>query len=510
MLIRTLLISLILLCGVAAGSIQTADFVSFVWKDGGAVDEDNGGGAKKSVWEANSPSDFFVTATGEAISDATTHNGTDDACDALEGAGDTVKVLAPNVDDFAAVIAGTIANLSFKVKTGLNGRYFVTRIDDDEVTIEGLTFSGDMSGGVDDCDIWVGGITGSLVNLINATADLVDATSVNCDVFIKGDETLTADFTLSAGGGSASTMLHLLGVDTSWVRIVPTRTAISGGKSNGPLDTSIMPKITLNTGVEFVTNVPYLQLDGFWFSGDSPTIMVGQSAADYQIVTNCVFQNSNTGASATLFRTDNNARIDNCDFIGTGASGGLWLLSVDDYCDVVNCRFTDTSNSTTRLALQIRKGAVVNCIFHNLSGIGIAWPLNPFIASVIGCTFESVNICVQTANNDDLYVFTISNTIASNCTTFFDNQHVSDALLLAQFNHLFNVTNSYDKAVGQIGFQDLTSDPLFVNAGTNDYNLQAGSPAKNSGSFGNNRGAMSDVEAGGGGGQPVLGGSIVR
>jgi len=66
---------------------------------------------------------------------------------------------------------------------------------------------------------------------------------------------------------------------------------------------------------------------------------------------------------------------------------------------------------------------------------------------------------------------------------------------------MYNNTTDYETdLVGDIGFQDLSSDPLYISAANNNYNLQSGSPAKNSGPLKTNRGAMSDAEAGGGGG----------
>ena len=55
--------------------------------------------------------------------------------------------------------------------------------------------------------------------------------------------------------------------------------------------------------------------------------------------------------------------------------------------------------------------------------------------------------------------------------------------------------------VGELAFQDIYGAGAdFVNAGAKDFNLQATSPAKNTSPLLTNIGAMSDIEASGGGG----------
>ena len=93
-----------------------------------------------------------------------------------------------------------------------------------------------------------------------------------------------------------------------------------------------------------------------------------------------------------------------------------------------------------------------------------------------------------------------------------DSFEIIKIRIIAMFNSVDTVTTDYDDFVGDLGFQDIVDgNTLFVNEANDDYNLQSGSDAKNSGPFLTNRGAMSDAEAAGaGGGQSVIGGSVVR
>lgn len=502
MLTRTLLISLIL-CLFAVpmfGAIaDSGGNTTFLWAADAESDSNNGGGAKTSAWDAGTSEDFIDAGGGAPTSNTLAWAGSKTANTVVEHTGNAVKCVAGTAGWFAACTTGTIGNFVFNTNTGLDDSYYITRIDNDSFVIDGLTYSGDFGSVDDDCDTRVGGAIDSMANIINT--DLADATAVNCDVLIKGDEILGADVTLASGGGTASTLLRFLGVDTDWVRIVPTRTTASGGsKANYLLDASIMPTITLNTGVEFVWNVGGLSFDGLYFTGDSPAYMIGSTTGDFHTVTNCVFKNINTGASAMCLRTDNNATIDNCDFIGLGASGSAGLLRPDERVLVQNCRFENATSSTTAYAIAPRSGVINNCLFYDLSGIGVKWIASASTLSVVNrCTFENVLTCIEKPSADGTATHVIIGNIAKDCTTFATNLFGSDDILLAQYNLLNNVTNDYVNWTGQIGFQDLTTDPLFVNEANDDYNLQASSPAKNSGPFLTNRGAMSDAEAAAGG-----------
>ena len=304
-------------------------------------------------------------------------------------------------------------------------------------------------------------------------------------------------------------MWHLYGCNSSYVQITPTRTAIGAGKANGPLDTSGMPTITLNAGVEFGIPVNYIHVDGIYFTGSSTDSfgMIGTSTGDYQSYTNCVFLNAGNGGNSRALATDKYSLIYNCDAFATGANAATRSFHMGTEARIINCRGTNISTDTTSSVFAIGLGTVVNCLAYDSPGVGVyLYNSNSFPSQIVGCSFKGLGTAIKFHTTATVYPTVIVGNIARSCTNFIDNPAASDVLVSALYNHLNNNTTDYPAdVIGVLGFQDLTTDPLFVNEGTDDYNLQSGSPAKNSGAFLTNRGAMSDVEAGAGGG----GGGVV-
>ncbi len=416
----------------------------------------------------------------------------------------------------AGVGTGAIVGM-YALITGTNitsGYYEITGVDgaDAWVNCANITATDDNADSTLDiggaCPIIGGGATVGNYALQEVFDDALNSTAANnVETYMTGNATIPADIAKDAGGGTASTVWHLYGCNSSYVRITPTRSAIGGGKANGLLDTSGMPTLTLAAGVEFVNSVDYTHFDGIYFTGNTATNpMFGTIAGDYQMLSNCVFANSNNTGGATVIRTDNFGRIFNCDFLATGGTAATVCLSIDLYSMITNCRFENASNSVTSRGIDIANGVITNCIFYDIAGIAVDYvDTNPLTCGLINCTFENVLTCVETAVNDDVTPFMFVQNIVKDCTTFINNgfSGTNDLVIYAAYNQINTVTNVYDDCVGELGFQDVTSDPLFISEANDDYNLGSTSPAKNSSSMLTNRGAMSDVDAGGGGGGVV-------
>ena len=70
-----------------------------------------------------------------------------------------------------------------------------------------------------------------------------------------------------------------------------------------------------------------------------------------------------------------------------------------------------------------------------------------------------------------------------------------------------------DEESGNIGDDNVTSDPEFVDAASGDFTLSSGSPCEGAAPNGLNLGAWGNESGGGGGGSggcPIIGGFIVR
>ncbi len=318
-----------------------------------------------------------------------------------------------------------------------------------------------------------------------------------------GVNTWSADIAKDAGGGGNSTQWRLWGCDSSWARIVPTRTSVGAGKANFIHDTTGMVTVTLAANAEFRIAVDTVHLDGLHFDGDTAHAgwyaMVGGNNVDDSVFSNCVFDNAETTASTYCVVLNNYNVVYNCDFISSGVTANtLFTLDADTYLTVMYSTFTTVSTSASSRTCYSNHGTVSNSLFYDIDGIAVQFGTAGGILHVNNCTFENVGTCIAKADADWSYIMAATDNIAVNCTTFWNNPNAANDILFQERNVLDTVTNHYLNTTSTSGYLDLTGDPLFVNEGGGDYNLQAGSPAKNTGPLLGNRGAMSDVDAGGG------------
>ena len=513
MAIRTLLISCLLVGSVFGSATDQEDFVVFVWDAGSSAASTTGGGCTRAALDGEAGSITNFMGNGSGTPSATT-GGPLVSQNALtiENQAGVIGVTDAGANGwFTSMIDGTIVQVAnYSDNDMADGFFIALKIDNDTISFVGTTYVDDVG----TADIDLGGAIDGIASLIASAADLVDASSFDCDILIKGNEIFTVDRTLSAGGGTASTLLSFLGVDSSWARVVPTRVVASGGTiANSLLDTSIMPKITLNTNVRFSTDQTYIQVDGIWFSGNNTGRMVGTVNSDFQIYSNCVFDNAGIASGSIALQSDQFGLVDNCDVIASGATGDTTALSVDHDFSVRNCIIRNDSSSAASKNLDLTFGLVSGCLFYDFNGTAIFHSDRGAPMQVMGCTFENGLTCISTPAQSSAFVFTCMKNIAANCTTFCTNlfSGTDNQIIYAAYNNLFNITNRYVGWIGEVdnsidfSFTDISSDPLFVSEANDNYNLQATSPAKNAGPLLTNIGAMSDKEAGGGGGGGVVG-----
>ncbi len=488
-------------------SIVAADTTIGVYAAGSKSYKYNSGGAKTSVWNSNSPFNFINSDGGPINNEESNWLGNQSGCSVTEGPGSVLEITPdpsgedPSNQDFANVITGTIAYVDF-ASTYDSGYYFVTRRDNlgtITVTLDGTTYISNTS-----CDIRIGGAINSIVSTqVGGTmVDIANAATQNRIVLIKDDETLADNLTFTSGGGTAVTLLHFFGVDTDWVRIVPTRTIANGGAiANSLLDTSIMPDITLNANVELHFDVNYVHVDGLFVHGNTDTHLVGSSGADFQQYTNCAFDNASTGDNAKALRGDVNTYVENCDLIASGASGDTQCFNGDGPSVVINCRLIQSSSDTlASLGIQSDQGFILNCLFDTVQGIAIKWigTSNLIPQVVANCTFWECGVEVQYPNAAHTIPAVFSNNLSSgNDIAVIDNLAANDRLFFGYYNRIidFDTAKYPSDIVGDVGFQDITGAGTdFVSTGNKNFNLQIISPASRSGSLGNNIGALPTVE----------------
>lgn len=331
---------------------------------------------------------------------------------------------------------------------------------------------------------------------------LASAASDNVSIYMTGDETLSIDLDKDAGGGSSTTMWHWFGCDSDYVRITPIRLTPSGGaNANGLLDTDNMPTITC--GANSVNlDTAYLHVDDIYFTGTNTGTMVGTATGNFVILTNCSVANAGNNSSSIAYRANDSCVAINCDFTATGATAATIAADFDADSSTKNCRITNSSSSASSRGLQINSGIVNHCLLHSMSGIGIKIQGPTDVHSVDYCTFEGVAKAVETPNVAETQLFTGVGNIFVDCAAAYESLYVAtdNQNLFAYYDVMNNVTNPNVGFSGDVAFQRLTSDPLFVSVANGNYDLQSGSPAKSSGPFKTNRGSHNDEESGGAGG----------
>ena len=445
MSIRILLISLLLVVGSIFGDQSNqADYVIFSWSGGTGAYYTNGGGCTKAAWDAGSPSDFMNTSTGAARQTRllTVTN--------LAGVVGFTDSGANSWFSTANFVDGTLVFVDSYTGNDLTDLWYIAERsgDDDTIKLLGSTYVDDVG---DTATIRVGGAISGLSDLITYAPDLIDATNYNEYVYINGDETIAVDTTIATGGGTASTLLSLLGVDSSWVRVVPTRTTANGGTiANYLLNTSIMPTITLSANAEFLLNVPYVHVDGLYFTGDTGVQVVGTSSGDYQSYTNSVFKNITTSNGAMALRTDNYSYVNNCDIIAFGATGDTVAFRADLNVIVNNCRIINNSSLTSSKGMLIQFGVVTNSLFDSIQGIAINWTLSTssLMQYVANNTFWECGTDVSYPNSAPAQFKIFVNNISSgNDTTVIDNLYTSDVLFFGYYNRI--IGRSEERRVGK-------------------------------------------------------------
>ncbi len=427
--------------------------------------------------------------------------------DITEGASSKVRIT--DLGSFANSIVGVYGFFDFEgAYAGDDGYHEVLVVDGSGNFIEiDVSYISDTTinltcaiGGA--CPITGAGHTAGDFDLQDVfDSTIASAAAQNVEIYMTGNGTLSANLDKDAGGGSASTMWHWYGCDSSYARVVPTRTSISGGIANSLLVTAGMPTITCGSNVVNM-GVAYVHIDGIAFTGTvNGGHLVGAAAIDFQQYSNCSIINA--GTTGTALRTDDFGTVTNCDCLATDATTATTCLHMDTGSTIRNSILRNDSSSSSSINLDINNATVVGCLFYDFSGTGILFRAGNTTRGVANCTFDTGNICIAVGNVASNTTLIITDCIVANSTTFATNLYsgTTDLTILASYNTIeaATVTNDYLNFAGDTSIGELTSAPSFVSIANDDYNLQDDSPSKNTGSLLRDRGAMSSEESGGGG-----------
>lgn len=322
---------------------------------------------------------------------------------------------------------------------------------------------------------------------------------------IKGtiSRTTTTD-TLSTGGTSTSPLM-LRGYGTTIGDGYQGRTS-----SNGPLVTTNLPALSYTTG-QFTIGV-WTILEAMDVDSEVNGAAVVM-AADSAIV-NCRVTNSGTGGSGVAVTQASHGVLLNCDCSLTGASGGLAAITSSSVGAKVLCnRISGGAAIGLRIASS---GAAVGNVIYASSGNQIAmnstagYPLI-FGNTLVGGAADGIDIVTGTT----VLQCVVNNMITDNGGYGIDGVSAANAIFAA-YNRTRDNTSGADNLAtdwlaatkyGHVTTDTGGAETDYVDAGSDDYNLISGSPAKETGIlYPASIGALQFHATGGGGGGYVIGG----
>jgi len=187
----------------------------------------------------------------------------------------------------------------------------------------------------------------------------------------------------------------------------------------------------------FKSTKAYVTFDGFEVYGANANgVLIGVDAADYNIVRNCRLRNN--GADGVKIDAGDNCTVQNC-LIYDNSNNGIEVVSNADGATIDNCTI-HSNNSNDGIHAANSDTTVVDCIITS----NTQWGIDTYGTVAVGVT----------------YTDTWGNTSGS-------------------YDDLTKIT---------VGTGCKNQDPLFVNPGSGDFHLQAGSPCDNTASDGGDMG----------------------
>lgn len=322
----------------------------------------------------------------------------------------------------------------------------------------------------------------------------------------KGSVARTTNTDTVTGDGSSTSPIIIRGYTTTIGDGFQGRTS-----GNGALVTTNMPTVTYTTGRFNGSGADWILYETINFSGapSAGVLTVGASSA----VKSCVVGNSSTNAAAVGITTNLGSVIFDNDVTLSGASGGAAAISV-------------TGNEVRVIANRVRGGPAVGIlvtgratILDNLvyacTGVGIAVTNTAayfciYGNTIVGGTTDGIDVVTGTT----VFQCALNNMITDNGGYGIDGVSAANAIFAA-YNRTRDNTSGADNLAtdwlaatkyGQVTTDTGGAETDYVNAGSNDYTLVSGSPAKGAGWWPyRDIGALQRQESGGGSAAPSFG-----
>ena len=435
------------------------DTVHFVGGLGDQSDKhaNNGGGATKTAWDAGSPSDFIGTNGGPITSDTncTYTHATKNISKAGIGAGVTEGTLV--------YVSGT------NITTGIYE--LTTRTDDNNIICSGI----DSTDNNADTTCNVGGAFDTLANA--ADDDSATATSYNRTVYTNLVEAgLAATVYFDSGGGTraSNTWKRFIGCDSDMVKLAKgsylqyTNSAAIGFWVEGD------NYYFYGLGFDCAINGTQVQ----WGGTDMPDQSRGC------LFENCIFDEDDSNYA--LYDKD-----------GRGEEGLVLIdcvMYAKDYCVYVNnqvvsinCTFAATDAAAPALVFigtSSKASFFDGCVFDGgVEGIDTR---SDYVTLVANSTFyNQTTYCLEFNDSKALLVEYNNIYVVADSDADIAVKRSNGSVMYSDYSCAWSVANSPPSSAeawpeGQ-GDNSIIVDPLLVNAGSNDFRLQATSPCLHTG-----------------------------
>jgi predicted outer membrane repeat protein len=225
------------------------------------------------------------------------------------------------------------------------------------------------------------------------------------------------------------------------------------------------------------------------FSGPNPTAyptLLDGLGNNYHVVTGngTDFSAVLDGFTITSGNADGNGDSD------SGYGGGI--VADGGSPTVMDCVFTDNTAVDGGAVYFANEGSaaatLINCLFvaNTASQSGGAIYDNDASPTVTNCTFTA-NSAVEYGGafeNDQTSSPTLTNCILWNDTAGYGFEEISNDYVFGELGSSNPIVNYSDIDGGYSGSNDIDADPMFVNAGGNNFQLQVTSPCINAGDNG--------------------------
>lgn len=255
------------------------------------------------------------------------------------------------------------------------------------------------------------------------------------------------------------------------------------------LDTTNMPSITFTSGRINASGVNFHIFESLNLSASAlanPVLYTGTSSE----VVNCAVSNSHVSSSANAVRLGTNCAMFDCDCESTGSTNGYAIYG-GSASRIMCCRATAPNGALEAISLAANS-SVYGCVIHSATGGILAAATTSTGSLIANCTFYNISgNCIAVVNSvgaDDLLCVVNCHATDSGafCTSLYAG--TGDLPIFRAYNRTRDNTSADDgwddwPTYGAVTTDTGGAETDYTNAGSGDFSLISGAPAKGAGWF---------------------------